>query len=400
MVDVTSQNFRGDASADRLSAMPARQASTVSVDKADAATLASYRSFCAGKVTAPAQHPIWIEAWAEHINPDMVVVTLRREDRTVWMLPLEIVGRSMFRIARYPGGNHANGNFAPTPGNGMQPVTTDELTAMVAALKKARPDIDLLALERNAPELDQVDHPLGGLATQTSPNVSLAVDLREGFEALMSRMNGKRKRKKYSGNIRKFEELGGYAINEARSVEHVEHLLEQFFAMKARRFAKAGIPDVFADPAIQDFFRAIFVNSLKVEDHPFVIDALEVGGEIKAINGLSITKRSAICEFGTVCDENNRISPGFFLDYHHIAKYAAAGKCFFDFSVGDEPYKRSWCKVETRQFDCIAAVSLKGSLLYGYSRARSRAIAKVKSSARLLSAFKHARKLLTRSNSQ
>ena len=35
----------------------------------------------------------------------------------------------------------------------------------------------------------------------------------------------------------------------------------------------------------------------------------------------------------------------------------------FDFSVGDEPYKRLWCDIETRHIDVVAPLTAKGALL-------------------------------------
>ncbi|TIM24992.1 MAG: GNAT family N-acetyltransferase, partial [Mesorhizobium sp.] len=69
--------------------------------------------------------------------------------------------------------------------------------SMLAAIARARPDIDLVALERLLPDLDGIANPLLSLPHFPSPNLSLAVDLAGGFDALLSRASGKRRRKRH-----------------------------------------------------------------------------------------------------------------------------------------------------------------------------------------------------------
>ena len=81
---------------------------------------------------------------------------------------------------------------------------------MLAAIRTARPNIDALVLERLLPEHGGVANPLLALPHFPSPNISLAVSLEGGFDALLSRVSGKRKKKKHRSQMRKFEAAGGY----------------------------------------------------------------------------------------------------------------------------------------------------------------------------------------------
>jgi len=61
-------------------------------------------------------------------------------------------------------------------------------------------------------------------------------------------------------------------------------------------------------------------------------------------------------------------------------RYAIArGLTRFDFTIGDEPYKRDWCETEQPLFDYAAATTLRGlpaaTLAFGWGRAK-RAIKK------------------------
>ena len=62
------------------------------------------------------------------------------------------------------------------------------------------------------------------------------------------------------------------------------------------------------------------------------------------------------------------------------ARPAGKGWRSIDFSVGDEPYKRLWCDIETRHFDVVVPLTAKGRLLAAAMRLTGRLKAFVKNS--------------------
>lgn len=310
---------------------------------------------------SPAQSPIWIGSWIDEARPDVVVAALRRNGRAILSIALEVVERASVRTARFMGGNHANGNFPPVRRCDARSISAEDMGLLVAAVAKARPDIDLIALERMADEIDGLRNPLLALPFRQSPNLSLGVDLSGGFDAMLARANAKRKRKKHRSQARKFETAGGFRRREARTAEEVDELLTAFFAMKAVRFASMGIADVFAEAHVRRFFRAIFTRSLATSDRPFVLHALEVGGKMRAVTGSSRCHDRLICEFGAIADDDMAFaSPGEFLFFDNIEEACREGYAVYDFSVGDEHYKRLWCDLEIAQFDVLVPLTAKG----------------------------------------
>ncbi len=344
------------------------------------AALENYRQFCASAEYAPPQNPWWIESWARNRNQDIVVVVGSLQ-RPVLALALEIVDSGRFRIARFPGGSHANGNFVATvPGVSADAFRTFR-SAIGGALKIARPDVDLVLLERQLPSFQGMDNPLCASQSWASPTPSLAIDLSGGLDAVLERTSGKRKRKKHRAQTRKFEAAGGLRRFQAADRAETDRLLETFFEMKAARFAASGIPDVFADAGIRGFFRDLFGEAVVQPKPEFVLQALEVGGKLRAVTGCSVTKSSIICEFGSIADDElASTSPGDFLFFENIREACEAGLDTYDFSVGDEPYKRLWCDMETRHFDTAIAVSMKGRLAVAGLKAMNSAKRVVKSS--------------------
>jgi CelD/BcsL family acetyltransferase involved in cellulose biosynthesis len=75
------------------------------------AGLEAYRFFCSNACFAPPQSPQWAEAWLSAAGGNGLVAILRRDGVPAMALALEIVVQGPLRFARFPGGQHANGNF-------------------------------------------------------------------------------------------------------------------------------------------------------------------------------------------------------------------------------------------------------------------------------------------------
>lgn len=355
-----------------------RREPDIEVAAAHEAALRDYDAFCREAVHGPCQHPVWVRAWVTQTGADAVIVTLEERGRPVLKLALEVVAKGPLRIARFVGGNHANGNFAAVAANAT--IDGEALRkALTRALRKARPDIDLVFLSRQNPRFEGLDNPLAGLATMRSPNVSLAVDLAGGFEAVLERHNPARKRKKYKYQLGRFKQAGGHRLIEAATPEETDRLIETFFALKGASLRSKGIVDAFADDDIRAFFRTLFRDALAEDEPPFVLHAVEVAGELVAINGLSVTCESVVCEFGTYSQGDPKSSPGYFIDHTNIEWACEQEKTIYDFSVGDEDYKRSWCDIETWQFETLLPLGARGAALSLYERARARAVHALKS---------------------
>jgi len=337
---------------------------TAEVTDASADALAAYAAFCRTALFAPAQSASWIRHWVGEMRPDTVVATLKANGHPVLALALEIERSGPFRIARFMGGRHANGNFAATDPKWLDLVTGGALQTLFDAIGAARPDIDVIALQRLLPDLEGTANPLARLPGFPSPNVSLAVDLDGGFEALLDRTNGKRKRKKHRSQTRKFEAAGGFRRLRARTAEEAHSLLYAFFAMKEFRFRRMGIANVFGDPQVRVFFHKLFAEALKEDRPPFLLHGLEVAGKLRAVTGSSISGRRLICEFGAIAEDDlAHASPGDYLFFENIREASETGFSTYDFSVGDEPYKRLWCDIETRHLDVLVPLTLKGRTL-------------------------------------
>ncbi|MBL8576296.1 MAG: GNAT family N-acetyltransferase [Mesorhizobium sp.] len=389
MVDA-DMSFRNQ-SAFRAEDLPRARGVKTSISILPLSNLNVYAELARAGVHAPPQHPLWLEEWIANVSPDGFLTTIDCEGAPACALALEIVKSGPFHIARFIGGSHANGNF-PVSARSFLGSGTLDMAALVSAIRSQRPRVDALVLERLLPDLEGLANPLGTIEHVTSPNVALAVDLNGGFEALLERASGKRKRKKRRAQLRKYEAAGGFRRIEASTTVEVDRLLDAFFAMKAGRFQKMGISNVFGDVEIQNFFRSLFRDALLEPTPPFQLHALEVGGKLRAVTASSLRGKRIICDFAAIAEDDLiSTSPGEFLFFENLQAACAAGFEIYDFSVGDEPYKRQWCDIETNHFDIVLPVSPKGRLLAVALKSQASVKAYVKNNSTLWNLVKRLR---------
>lgn len=363
MLDQVTHDDRRDASpsagrAHHRLPQAAFQASVLPL--ADALPL--WNSFSQDDPYGVAQSLAWVCAWAETVNPDILVGVISAGGQPALLLPLEIVTHKGVRIARYAGGTHANANF-PVVSKALAGSVSERLIYDLLAKLKAHPGgPDALVLTRQLSELQGVKNPLLVHSTMESANLALSFFIDTDFENLIKHRSGPRKLKKMRQQARRMDERGSWTALVAKDAATSDMLLDTFFAMKAKRFEKLGLNNTFADPRIVQFFKTLFARASATPDPAFKLDALKVGNEILAVAGSAIRHGSNIVEFGAVWDHEPALSPGDFLFHQMINKACDEKLIAFDFGVGDEPYKRSWCDVETRHADSMAAFTAKGAV--------------------------------------
>ncbi|WP_421398389.1 polysaccharide biosynthesis GNAT family N-acetyltransferase UppA [Agrobacterium fabrum] len=307
----------------------------------------------------------WCSIWAQTQQSALLTLRGRQDGRTIFLLPLEIVQEGGIRKARFPGGRFNNintGLFEPA----FAARAGQEIGAAIAreARKLLDGRADILALQ-NIPLIWRGrTSPLSYLASVENQNPAFQLPLLDSFEATLRQVNAKRRRKKFRIQSRRAEEMGGYSHVIARSPKEKCELLQTFFRQKANRFASQRIPDVFRDQSVKDFFYDLANFPETGTDTLLELHAIRLHGAhegiIAAVAGLSRKQDHIICQFGSIDESFSELSPGELLFWLMIERACREKAAIFDFGVGDQLYKRSWCPLFTAQHDIFLPVTLKG----------------------------------------
>jgi CelD/BcsL family acetyltransferase involved in cellulose biosynthesis len=182
-------------------------------------------------------------------------------------------------------------------------------------------------------------------------------------------------RRRLKGKERKLQALPGYRYHVATADTEVERLLDWFFAIKPLRMAEQKLPNVFAEPGVEDFIRGACMASLAGGGHAIDIHALECDDEVIAIfAGVADGNRFSMMFNTYTMSGNSRYSPGLILMRNIIDHYAERGYRALDFGIGSDDYKRLFCKSDEPIFDSFIPLSPRGkvaaSAMSGINRAK------------------------------
>lgn len=307
----------------------------------------------------------WCSIWAQTQKSPLLIIRGRQGAKTVFLLPLEIVQEGGIRKARFPGGRFNNintGLFEPSFAEQAEHKTAAAIAREARKLLHGRADI--LALQNIPLTWRGRTNPLSYLASVENQNPAFQLPLLESFESTLRQVNAKRRRKKFRIQSRRAEEMGGYSHVIARSPQEKCELLQAFYRQKATRFASQGIPDVFRSQSVKEFFYDLANFPETGMDSLLELHAIRLHGEhegvIAAISGLSRKQDHIICQFGSIDEVVSELSPGELLFWLMIERGCREKAALFDFGVGDQLYKRSWCPLSTAQHDIFLPVTLKG----------------------------------------
>lgn len=332
----------------------------------------------------------WCRAWTSAHRSELLAITGSVGSRILFLLPLEIVNDRFGRVARLPGGRFNNLNTGLFDGELSAPDAT-ELHAFKDKLAQClRGVADLLVIDEVPLAWKGTAHPLSGMASIENQNHSFQLPLLNTMEATLAQVNAKTRRKKYRVQVRRLEAIGGFDHVVADTHQEQHELLDRFFAQKGERLKTSGLPDVFASTPTRDFLHRLLDAPQRDLDKPLCMHAIRLKGDhdghIAAVTGLSRKGGHVLCQFGSIDDSIGAdASPGELLFWLAIERSIAEGATLFDFGIGDQPYKRSWCSQETVQHDMLVPIGVKGSALAGLHLAETGIKTAIKRNHRLYS---------------
>jgi CelD/BcsL family acetyltransferase involved in cellulose biosynthesis len=339
----------------------------------------------------------WCYAWVKTHGHPVAIVEGRLHGALAFLLPLEIETHATVRTAQFIGSAFTNYNSGLFSADFRRKAEHMPIGLIADALSKTLEDrADLIRLTHVPLEWRGERHPFSALPKVRNPNPAFQLELGADMDATIAPLNAKARRKKFRSQVRKLEAVGGFDHVRATSAAEKSALLDTFFRQKAARFEAQGLPNVFQPAETQAFFHMALEMDRGGTDVPLELHALRLKGEhagkIAAIAGLSRKGDHVICQFGSIDDTLMReASPGELLFWLMIERAALTGAKLFDFGIGDQDYKRRWCRSETLHHDLMVAVTPRGRIAERLLVALTRAKAAIKNNATLYSTVQRIR---------
>jgi CelD/BcsL family acetyltransferase involved in cellulose biosynthesis len=327
--------------------------------------------------STPYQRFDFLAAWQREAGEranllPFITICYDSERRPLLLMPLVLSQSHGIRTAQFMGGKHTTFNMALWDREFAAGATASDITALLAGMRE-RAAADVLSLVRQPQRWHDLPNPMALLPGQPSANDCPLLTMDPTAEPAERISNSFRRRLK--GKERKLRALSGYRHQVVTSDSEVERVLDWFFAVKPLRMAAQKLPNVFAEPGVEDFIRGACMTKLAGGGRIIDIHALECDDEVIAIfAGVADGRRFSMMFNTYTMSDTARFSPGLILMRNIIDHYAERGYRALDLGIGADDYKRLFCKSDEAIFDCFIPLSLRGkaaaSAMSGLNRAK------------------------------
>jgi CelD/BcsL family acetyltransferase involved in cellulose biosynthesis len=325
----------------------------------------------------PYQRFDFLKPWQANVGAreglaPFIVIAFDASRRPLLLLPLALRHAYGARCVSFMGGKHSTFNMALWDHDFAASATPADLDGLVSAISQ-HSEADVLALHQQPVRWRDMPNPLALLPHQHSANDCPLLTMEPGAAPTALISNSFRRRLK--GKERKLQALPGYRSHIASTEADITRLLDWFFRVKPLRMAEQKLPNVFADPGIEDFVRSACTTKLADGRHAIDIHALECDEEVIAIfAGVADGYRFSMMFNTYTMSPHSKYSPGLILMRDIIDHYAARNYRALDLGIGSDDYKRLFCKSDEPIFDSFIALSQRGkfaaSVMSGLNRTK------------------------------
>ncbi|WP_420132506.1 GNAT family N-acetyltransferase [Rhodopseudomonas sp.] len=316
-------------------------------------------------LSTPYQRFDFLNAWQRHVGAaegvaPCIVIATDAERRPLLLLPLGLERRAGIRIASFLGGKHPTFNMPLWHRDFARTADARDIAALIAGLR-GQSGADALALCQQPLHWRNLPNPFALLPHQPSVNDCPVLRLEPGAPPSDRISNSFRRRLK--SKEKKLQALLGYRYAQATTDEEIERLLAAFFRIKPVRMAAQKLPNVFADPGVEDFIRQACLSRLAGGSRAIDIHALQSDDEMIALfAGVADGERYSMMFNTYTLSDAARFSPGLILMRSIIDHYAELGYRRIDLGIGSDDYKKMFCKDWEPIFDSYVALSPRGQI--------------------------------------
>jgi CelD/BcsL family acetyltransferase involved in cellulose biosynthesis len=316
----------------------------------------------------------WLSAWQRHVGVlndvvPCIVVARDARGKAVLILPLAIRKIGVARELTWFGSDLCEYNaplLAKDAASRLDSATFKRLWERIVAKLQADPRSrhDLIRLEKMPPLVGAARNPMLALPANLNPSGSYITPLGGNWDEFYKAKRSSATRRRDRSKRNRLSESGEVKLVSAENGDDARATLAILVEQKTATFAKHGISNLFARPGYLDFYRDIAGSAAMGE--MVHISRLEVGAETAATNlGLIFGGRYHHILASYTGGPLGHWGPGA-AHLNDLLRYAIErGLSAFDFTIGDERYKRDWCDDVQVLRDHVAVTSWRGALVAG-----------------------------------
>jgi CelD/BcsL family acetyltransferase involved in cellulose biosynthesis len=316
----------------------------------------------------PFQTYEWQWAWWRHVgrrmNVQPVLVIGRSADGApLFLFPLAVEPGAVRRLTWFGtdlcdyNGPLLGGEFSAR----MPVAAFPDLWRTICGLLQSRPShrFDLVSLSKMPARVGSQDNPFMALGTAPNPSNAYMTDLHGSWDDYYQAKRSSATRRRDRTKLKRLAEFGEVRFVTPQDRAEILATLDTLMAQKARSFERMGVANMFMRPGWPEFFREVATDP---DSRHFVHVSRLDAGPIWTATNFGLTFRDCYYHILASHDdgETARFGPGV-AHLRELLRYAIdRGLHRFDFTIGDERYKREWSDRTVPLYDHLAAATVRG----------------------------------------
>lgn len=311
----------------------------------------------------------WAGKWQHHIgmrNGTRPAIVLGREadGKLLFIFPLAAERRFLVRRLTWLGSELCDYNGPLLARRFAESVPADRFTALwneILLLLHAYPPLrfDLIDLPKMTAEVGGQKNPFAALTPTLDPSGAHLANLGTNWDAFYASKRSSATRKRERRQFKHLADFGEVRFVEPIEKQDIERTLEALFAQKGASLMRMGVENFLKRPGYKEFFRDIATDpAAKTLTH---VSRLDVGATMAGTSfGLEFRGRYYLLLSSYQDGDLSRFGPGRAHLQELLRRAIDKGMAQFDFTVGDEPYKRDWSDVTMPLYGHFAATTPMG----------------------------------------
>jgi CelD/BcsL family acetyltransferase involved in cellulose biosynthesis len=345
----------------------------------------------------------WLSTWQRHVGvlngvTPAIVVGRDAAGKIQFLFPLAICAGGVARKLEWLGSDLCDYNAPLLAPAFSEQIERPHFMALWGAITQVLQDnprlrFDFVNLSKMPEMVGGQRNPMLRLPVTMNPSGAYLTHLSGDWETFYSAKRSSATRRRDRTKRKRLSEIGIVTLVNPENASETARLLDILMLQKARLFARMGVANLFERPGHAAFYRALATNP--TTRHLVHVSSLNVGDAAAAIN-LGLSYRGCYYHLLASYDDGevSRFGPGA-AHLHDLLQYAIEhGLKVFDFTIGDERYKRDWCDTEIKLYDAISAGTWRGTLAAMPILAAQRLKRWIKQTPALWSLFSRARELV------
>lgn len=293
-----------------------------------------------------------------------IIVVQDEHQQAIMLLPFVITTKHKLRMLMFNGGLITDYCMPLTHSNFDSKIT--DISDFWVSIKKTINPCDAIYLVNQPSTFGPKSNHLSSLFYRTIVS-SHALEIDGEWEDVHTKIVPKKIRADTRRQRKRIAELGDLSFYVAETDDQKKHIIDTMIEQKRRRYQQMGVYDMFSNSDYSDFFKTLHETwSSPGEVH---VSAMTIDGVIVATHwGLVGGGRFYYLMPSYAVGAWDRFSVGRIL-LEELVKWSADNKLtMFDFSLGDEPYKKAWCNQSTALYESVDYMSVAGYVFYIYKK--------------------------------